>query len=444
MSSQKTVFEIIRDDLCCGCGACTAVCPADALTLNTHTGYAPVFAEEKCVHCGKCFAVCPGKGYPVVKMMSDRGAPENFHPKYGQVLGVYRGKAVDDTVRASGAAGGLATALLLHLLREKKVECVVVPVLRDGRADPVITSDPVVVTSSQGSKYVPIPMMRVISEFRRRPRKFAMTCTPCQLAAWKTAEENFPELKDCLVISIGLFCGYVQRYTGIACLAQIMGIAPEENAQFLGWRCGSYPGNTRFQRHDGTCVEKPYYQSCDVLIPFFSLKRCLLCPEGGNWLADIVLGDIHGRGHDENVVVCRSDTGLALLQHAEGSKDIFLERIDEFSFRNITVDNINRAKMLPSQALIKWLGRKNLPAPRFDLPDAAVLYPEARIQKPFWILRYILIRKIQQDSALRKWMKHPVFMERVGHVLYGLPWTLPGWGLFDAVYRKISKLLKKN
>lgn len=47
----------IDRDTCIGCGACTGVCPASALTLDADGK--SVCDESKCIDCGTCVATCP-------------------------------------------------------------------------------------------------------------------------------------------------------------------------------------------------------------------------------------------------------------------------------------------------------------------------------------------------------------------------------------------------
>jgi coenzyme F420-reducing hydrogenase beta subunit len=362
-----------------------------------------------------------------------------FHKKFGPVIGYYRAKAKNPEISAAGASGGAATALLLHLLESKAVDCVVVPVFKKGVVEPVITDDPSVVLSTQGSKYVPVPMARVIADFKNRPRKFAMTCTPCQLAAWKMIERKMPHLKDCLLLSIGLFCGHVQRYEGISCLAHVMGIDYPNNAEFLGWRCGPYPGNTRFRDKSGKLVDKSVYPSYDIFIPYFTLNRCFLCPDGANWLADVVLGDVHSEGIDETIIVCRTKRGMDIIAESVRANRIYLQKEDVKFAEKTVIGVINHAKMLPVLAVTEALTKKGHAVPKFDYPDMFKEYPEYRFMKKYWIARYYLLHLAQRDAILQLLERFPWLLERVGRFLFGFPRTLPGWRYKEFARRGITK-----
>ncbi|MBD3262005.1 MAG: ferredoxin [Candidatus Altiarchaeales archaeon] len=46
----------INPSICCVCGGCVGVCPANALTL--HDNFL-VCDQKKCVECGLCVSFCP-------------------------------------------------------------------------------------------------------------------------------------------------------------------------------------------------------------------------------------------------------------------------------------------------------------------------------------------------------------------------------------------------
>lgn len=60
---DRTVENIAiaaKKENCCGCGACEAVCPADAISLimDSKGFYYPELNEAKCVGCTLCVSVC--------------------------------------------------------------------------------------------------------------------------------------------------------------------------------------------------------------------------------------------------------------------------------------------------------------------------------------------------------------------------------------------------
>lgn len=50
--------------LCCGCTACFAICPQEAISMvEDDEGFEyPVINENKCISCYLCLKVCPIKG----------------------------------------------------------------------------------------------------------------------------------------------------------------------------------------------------------------------------------------------------------------------------------------------------------------------------------------------------------------------------------------------
>lgn len=52
-----------RKEECCGCTACFAVCPKNAINMcpDSEGFYYPIICEKKCVRCFRCISVCPIK-----------------------------------------------------------------------------------------------------------------------------------------------------------------------------------------------------------------------------------------------------------------------------------------------------------------------------------------------------------------------------------------------
>lgn len=58
---------VVDDDLCYGCGACIALCPVDALTLE---GLLAIVDEPTCTHCEHCIPACPVFALDIVPEVS--------------------------------------------------------------------------------------------------------------------------------------------------------------------------------------------------------------------------------------------------------------------------------------------------------------------------------------------------------------------------------------
>ena len=87
-----TLFE--NKSECCGCSACSAVCPKNAITMTAdEKGFLyPSVDESKCVECGMCKGVCP--------VQTDFSAE-----KYTQKT--YALKNADEKERKSSSSGGV-------------------------------------------------------------------------------------------------------------------------------------------------------------------------------------------------------------------------------------------------------------------------------------------------------------------------------------------------
>lgn len=104
MEDKKAMNNINSYDLnkhCCGCSACSNVCPTHAITIQTnHKGfYIPKIDNEKCISCGLCQKVC-----------QIENPPSGSEPiqKYAVI-------SCNEEVRMLSSSGGLFSLLLTDL-----------------------------------------------------------------------------------------------------------------------------------------------------------------------------------------------------------------------------------------------------------------------------------------------------------------------------------------
>ncbi|MBE5962370.1 MAG: 4Fe-4S dicluster domain-containing protein [Lachnospiraceae bacterium] len=60
-SKLPVLFE--KNEECCGCGLCAALCLKEAIKiiLDEEGFYYPVIDSTKCIGCERCLSVCPQK-----------------------------------------------------------------------------------------------------------------------------------------------------------------------------------------------------------------------------------------------------------------------------------------------------------------------------------------------------------------------------------------------
>lgn len=96
---------------CCGCTACYAVCPMEAVTMREdEEGFLyPCIDEEKCIHCDQCRNVC-------VFSQEYRKKLSVMNRKLGQYY--YVGRVKDRTIRDKSRSGGIFYALAREIQKK--------------------------------------------------------------------------------------------------------------------------------------------------------------------------------------------------------------------------------------------------------------------------------------------------------------------------------------
>lgn len=190
--------------ICSGCGACAAVCPADAIRMDAgaavpeNIGYCK--AETDSVPCGACHDACPRTG----------PAPA---PGIGDCLERLSARAsFEVTGRQSG---GAVTAILEHALEAGLVDAVVTVSEDRWSHQPVSTlvTDAETLVTAAGSRYswwVPMLSALRVAVVERKYRRIAVTGLPCvvQAIARMRASENdlLAPYANAIRLVVGLFC----------------------------------------------------------------------------------------------------------------------------------------------------------------------------------------------------------------------------------------------
>ena len=186
MKNSSKIIDTICED-CCGCTACSAVCPKDCITMDYCASgfYEARIDLSKCIHCDNCRRVCPQNSAPA-------DTTQKLEKKYYFVA-----ESKDKMVLSYSASGGAAFELSRSgIVNGWKVIGTIYNCKND-RAEWRIASSTEELSPFCGSKYIQSLPNNIIGQIDPR-QPYIIIATPCQIAGvlkvierkkWK--RENF-------------------------------------------------------------------------------------------------------------------------------------------------------------------------------------------------------------------------------------------------------------
>ncbi|QZY55551.1 Coenzyme F420 hydrogenase/dehydrogenase, beta subunit C-terminal domain [Crassaminicella profunda] len=436
MGFKKLEENVIRNNLCSGCGTCVGICPTKCIKIELSEYQNPIMTNaEKCIECGLCFDVCPGIGFNFKRKV---GLENEI--KYNKLLGYYHsfytGHSINEDIRIKSASGGMATSLIHYLLEQKIVDKALIVGMENGVPTIKVVDNYNDLLSGMQSKYGYVPVNSKIREINDSNEKYVMVGLPCHFQGLEKSSKFLKNLNDNIIFKIGLLCGYTQTYDVIDFIAKRLGINNIDEYSFLGWREGEYPGNMAFQHNDsGEIIYKPLYEWLAISVPFFSMNRCFLCADGVNELADIVLGDVHSNGNEENVILIRNLYAKKILEEAQNKKYIDTKEIDLKTAMKYPIGSVARVKRKAPLVIIDYLIKKNKSVPIYNLELDEV----SRISRNLILIKYKIYDFIRKKRIREFILTFPKLAEFIGDFAYRFPNSLPGINLFVYIYRKFRK-----
>ena len=102
------MIEITDKRLCCGCGACAALCPKGCLSMKSdEEGFLyPQIDKDDCINCGICLNVCPVRNPVKKEKVAQKG---------------YLVQHRDESIRLQSSSGGAFSAIASYVLEKEGV-----------------------------------------------------------------------------------------------------------------------------------------------------------------------------------------------------------------------------------------------------------------------------------------------------------------------------------
>ena len=171
-----TYAHIVAEESCCGCGACSNICPHKCILMqeNQEGFLMPYVDKASCTKCGACQKVCP----VLCPNVKEKTAERNF----------YGCKNIDDSERRKSSSGAIFPLLANHVIRENGVVYGVSFVDENRGVSHVGITETASLWMLRGSKYLQSDTKETFSVIKQQLRNgitVLFSGTPCQIAALK-------------------------------------------------------------------------------------------------------------------------------------------------------------------------------------------------------------------------------------------------------------------
>lgn len=336
---MNNVSEVVKSDLCVGCGVCMDVCPKNCIQINHGVVNNPTVWEQDCVACGKCLKACPGKGVEIEKLSESFFAGEGIvkDSHIGYYHKCFSGYSNEYAIRYHCASGGSVSQFLIYLLERELIDgAVVVGFQKDAPMKPrvYIARRKEEVLDAKSSKYCVVAYDGIIAEIEKSEGRYVMVGLPCHIQGFRKAEKLSKKLSERMIGYFAIYCSAGKNMQSQDFFIWRYGVDKDKIARFA-YRDYGCMGDMVFEDKQGKEIVNKipllsYYMSAKG---FFTPWRCMLCIDHFGELADVCFGDIQiGEYRKDktgvNSIVSRSAYWTRLLLEAKDAGCLHLDDID--------------------------------------------------------------------------------------------------------------------
>jgi len=344
------MIEIIKKSECCGCGACSNICPRMCIDMQEDSeGFLyPKVDANVCIDCGLCQKVCP--------------IINKFEPH--RPIKIYAAKNKNEHERKESSSGGIFIVLAHKIIDEGGV-VFGASFNDDWEVLHACAQSLEEVRKFQGSKYVQSVIndtYRLAEKYLKDGRKVLFTGTPCQIAGLNHyLRKNYPNLLTADIICHGVPSPLVWRnylneikkhYNEDRLVSSIDGKKDDNHNEIriskvsfrdkiLGWKKFSFSYRLIRDSFDGkiddydiSCVHLENTYMKGFLNNYYLRPSCHSCPARmGRSHSDITMADFWkiGKYFEDD------DKGTSLLLiHTKKAYDFF--PFDSFEYNETTYE----------------------------------------------------------------------------------------------------------
>ncbi|MFH1327955.1 MAG: Coenzyme F420 hydrogenase/dehydrogenase, beta subunit C-terminal domain [Candidatus Bathyarchaeota archaeon] len=306
------ITEVIKKNLCIGCGACIASCPVSILYMK---GEIPSMIG-KCIICEYCYYQCPVPEFLAADIEKEIfGRVRSPTDEIGICLNSYSARAKHEEILKMASDGGVVTSLLAYALQKGIIDSAVISGVSEvepWKPTPKVALTYTDLIESQGTRYTTSPTLvglwSAVEEYDKK--KIGVVGVPCAIKAirkMQTATYGVAKLGGRVAFTIGLFCMDSFYYKGLIedYLRQQKGIDLNKITKFT-IRRGKFIVSVAGEE----ALNVPLAE-----VKSYSRDNCHSCADFTAEFADISVGAV-GSLDGWSTVIVRTEVGKKLLEDA--------------------------------------------------------------------------------------------------------------------------------
>jgi len=369
--------------------------------------FLPQIEEDKCTECRRCVECCPGHSLDFEELNIRIFGKQPEDAFLGNYLGCYVGHSTDHEIRYNSSSGGVVTQLLIFALEKGMIDgALVVRMRKDDplKPEPFIARTREEILSASRSKYCPVATNEALERILREDGKFAVVGLPCHIYGIRLAEEVLEELRNKIVLHIGLFCSHTVNFTGTDFLLKKFQVGKSDVAR-LDYRGKGWPGCMSILLKDGRNIDvqlvRGWNAYWNVFSPFFFTPlRCMMCSDQLNELSDISVGDawlpeLKGDNSGVSVLITRTPIAEEIFALMKNSGMLSLKAISPSKVKESQAFSLNFKKKNLSGRLsfLRMLGNR--------IPDINLMPRSSRFLASIYALLSYLSLYVSSKKRLR-------------------------------------------
>ena len=424
MNVSRDLSGVIASGMCIGCGACEMADSSVRVELNpTKLIYEPQTPGSQAAA-----DVCPAVAVDYEGLQNYLFPSEKIGP-YGVVRSVHLSQSTNSDRNMRASSGGLIKEVLRNLLSSQDIDGVIA-LDHVGGIDFAarLVRTPEDVDTLPGSIYHNLKQTPALELLRDTPGRFALVAIPCQLEgmyAWIRSQA--PELRDKIVLTVGLLCGWQYSHHSINAMGEYLGYDPATISD-ISYRGGGPVGKLTVTTTDGEVFTASRRVDFGYQVAFdrhFNTNRCHVCINHSNFLADIVVGDAWLPSTvftktGVSLVVCRTPFAEEVLGRLVSSGACVSMQVGEDEIRESQTERVVFGEF--AYAYAAFLRELGLHTPTLDGPNKG--YGELKPRRQVTKFHRELVRKqalmAERRYRYMKWRKGT--LELRGYIMRYVRW----------------------